>query len=498
MVPIQDSRCHSRSTGSVVATFCARLMICAVALCAAGRIVSSTPAMAQSSATCVATISWTDPPPATPPADVCATTGVIDKKDFYALSWQLFKFLVWPASDQRGKPDADKKITDPGPRTFESLKADWETFLPDARQPADWKVYPDIAEPCTNHPAIGPGTLVLASFNKFGSLREVINPGLDNFLIAQNRTYVRYAVGYNQTVFDKIQKEGLYNRDNVSGIGDAPRGQPIPDPGRQNDGALTVKSAWVELPKGGPNHIDPSRFYFRDALIQDPGSTECRLATVGLVGLHIVYKTPSRPQWIWSTFEHVDNVREPDSSPGAHFTFNDGNPDHHMTAEPEPDFQIPRPAGANGPGVPPRAFQVERLQRIEAEVLMVNSTQQSALGSLGSVWKNYKLVMTQWPIFASSPTAGADASQPSCSIRNGSATVNTTMETFHQTSLSSCFVERTCMGCHEHARKTDYVFSILLQPNRPPNLPTMPASQDARAVAIKQLEDLLQKSKSTH
>lgn len=497
MVPIQDSRCQSRFTESVVAVFCACLMTWAAALCAAGWIVSATPATAQSSATCAETMSWTDPPSATPPADVCATSGAIDDKDFYALSWQLFKFLVWPASDQRGKPDASKKITDAGPPTFVSLKGDWEIFLKDARQPADWNVYPATAEPCGNHPSISRGALVLASSNKFGNLKEVFEPGLDSFLIAQNQTYVRYGVGYNETVFNKIKEERLFIRDIVSGIPDAPPGRLISDLGKLNDGALTVKSAWIELPKGGPNHIDPSRFYVTDALIQDPdeNKTDCRVATVGLVGLHIVYKTPSRPQWIWSTFEHVDNVPEPTPSPDAHFTFNDGNPDHHMTDAPEPDFQIPRPAGANGPGVPPRAFQVERLQRIEAEVLAANSAQQSALGSLGSVWKNYKLVMTQWPRLASSPTAGADSAKPSCSIRAGSATVNTAMETFHQTSLSHCFVERTCMGCHEKARKTDYVFSILLEPNRPPNPATTPSGPDARAVAIKQLEDLLQRSK---
>ena len=45
-----------------------------------------------------------------PPADVCSASGLIADKDFYALSWQLFKFLVWPASDQRGKPVADDCI----------------------------------------------------------------------------------------------------------------------------------------------------------------------------------------------------------------------------------------------------------------------------------------------------------------------------------------------------------------------------------------------------
>jgi hypothetical protein len=496
MASRRKNRCQSRPTVFEVAGLYARLICCAVTLCVPAWIVVSTAATAQDRLACVQGVSWTDPPLAAPPVDVCGTSSNTDATSFYTLSWELFKFLVWPASNERGKPDTTKKITDAGPRTFETLKTDWETFLPDARRPADWNVYPSVAEPCSNHTAVGPGALVLASFNKFGILSEVFRPGLDNFLVAQNRTYVRYLAGYNETVFSKIQNEGLYDADVVRLIPGTERGKPVPDRGRVDDGALIVKSAWIELPTEGPNHIDPSRFYVRDdALIQELDSGECRIATVGLVGLHVVYKTPSRPQWIWSTFEHVDNVPEADQESGRQFTFNNGHPTDHQTTDPEPDFQIPRPDGFNGPGVPPRAFQVERLQQIQRSVLIANEAQQGALGSLGSVWQNYKLVMTQWPGFPFAPNRGADAfPQPPCSARNGLAAVNTTMETFHQTQ-SHCFLERTCMGCHEVARKTDFVFSITLHPHHRPGPPTLPAVPDSRALAIRQLQDFLQLGK---
>src|SRR5262249_23558802 len=45
--------------------------------------------------------------------------------------------------------------------------------------------------------------------------------------------------------------------------------------------------------------------------------------TVGLTGLHIVTKTPTHPQGIWSTFEHIDNVPAPQA--GRPFTFNNGD-----------------------------------------------------------------------------------------------------------------------------------------------------------------------------
>ena len=69
------------------------------------------------------------------------------------------------------------------------------------------------------------------------------------------------------------------------------------------------------------------------------GGLRARLTgcAAALVGLHIVYKTPSRPQWIWSTFRHVDNVPELDDRSGRSFTFHNGDPSTHMTDEPEPE-----------------------------------------------------------------------------------------------------------------------------------------------------------------
>lgn len=333
----------------------AGLTSCAVALCLTGWIAASEPAMAQTAVACSQDPSWGDPPSA--PIDVCGR-GESVSSDFYALSWQIFKFLVWPAaSGLRGIPDTTRKITDMrGQRTFETLKADWEIFLPKADQPAAWDNYPNVAGPCRNHPNIKPGALVLASFHEFGNLKEG-EPKLGHLLVAQNRTYVRYQAAYNKNVFDTILKNRLYDASVVGTIPTPQPGAPVPDVAKQPDGALTVKSAWIELPskrEALQNYFDPSRFYFRrDAWVQDPQKGTCRMARVGLVGLHFVYKTPSRPQWIWSTFEHVDNVPEPPPHPGRSYTFNNGNLSAHMSSAPEPDFLIPRPAGSSGPGVPP-------------------------------------------------------------------------------------------------------------------------------------------------
>jgi hypothetical protein len=97
--------------------------------------------------------------------------------------------------------------------------------------------------------------------------------------------------------------------------------------------------------------------------------------------------------------------------------------------------------------------------------------------------------MTQWPGFPSAPDHGTPKvlPTPSCGGRGTTATVNTTMETFFQT-LPNCQLFLTCMGCHDAARNTDFIWSIRFNPYHPV---TMLRSAE-RVRAIKELQDLLQ------
>src|SRR5437763_13489978 len=68
---------------------------------------------------------------------------------------------------------------------------------------------------------------------------------------------------------------------------------------------MELKASWVALP-------DPSQWrYFKTskAYIVGPDPKILpRLVTVGLVGLHIIHKTAKAPQFVWATFEHVNNA----------------------------------------------------------------------------------------------------------------------------------------------------------------------------------------------
>src|SRR5262249_10890386 len=124
----------------------------------------------------------------------------------------------------------------------------------------------------------------------------------------------------------------------------------MPFPSFPNN-SIDIKAAWMDM-TGVPNR---QRYYTRTAWVLNEFTSPptCTQITVGLVGLHIVQKTMSRPEWIWSTFEQIDNVVG--SSPGP-FNYHDGSGTHMPLTNPDP-FQIPAPPN-------PTIFNVERITPI--------------------------------------------------------------------------------------------------------------------------------------
>jgi hypothetical protein len=75
-------------------------------------------------------------------------------------------------------------------------------------------------------------------------------------------------------------------------------------------GGLEIKAAWLSVTD--PDNAKWKKYKISTALLYDPSTQDCSHSTIALVGLHIIHKTASQPQWIWATFEHVDNA--PDTS----------------------------------------------------------------------------------------------------------------------------------------------------------------------------------------
>ena len=433
------------------------------------------------------------------PVDVCIPDGFggnpIQFFDDY--SWRAFISMVWPAaSGRRGMPDTSKDLsTSNVPLVFETLKSDWEVFQPMGAAPAPATDPPAVSwnkfagtNPCGS--PVGFDDLVLASFSKFGDLGEAgdkkQNP-LVHALPAQNGTWVRYLTSFNQVEYTQIVNGKLYLVSSLQ------------KPVVFQSGALDVKSAWVDM-TGFPA-AQAARYYKRSALVKDPSAqpgAACTSITVGLVGLHIVQKTPSRPQWIWSSFEQVDNVPGTAGVTGP-FGFNDGK----GTASPLQATPLVDPNGGFPPNdfKNPKIYNVVRVQPIHTSTQTTNTHYQQALA--GTVWRFYELVMTQWPL-QKSPPAPIPPSQnglPANTFPGVGANTsfsNTTLETWDQNSVFT----GGCMACHTKTQSaTDFLWSVEINafdPKVPANsMMALTASRTLRKPRSKperELMDLLRSS----
>jgi hypothetical protein len=402
------------------------------------------------------------------PADVCIPSNFNSNPIafFDDFSWRSFVAMVWPVQQgMRGVPDASKIIGSPGPLVFETFKAEWEVFQPSPdgssppSPPSAWESYdgqnpcptsrgsavgfsPDLTYPIFGSASlkVGFGDVVLASFSKFGNLGQAAGFGsLVGPLPAQNGVYTRYSTYFNQIEYNQILSQGLYLRANFPSSGAT----------TFQDGAIDIKASWMDM----TNVPNPQRYYTRTAWVMNPFAAPtptCTQTTVGLVGLHIVRKTPSRPQWIWSTFEHVDNV--PGGTSAAPFAYNRGDGTPMPPSNPNP---FP-------PNASPIVFNAQRLKPIHASTANTNIHYRAALQGMGGPWQFYQLVMTQWPV-SIPPSLPVDPSLPGTPANTFpgnnaiSAFSNVTLETFDQNNIIT-----GCMNCHNTAKdETDFVFSLM-------------------------------------
>ena len=344
-----------------------------------------------------------------PPADVSAQLPQYAAEQlpfFDSYSWKAFAALVCDGST--GQRDFAGPRTGDGPRIFETYKSAWEIFhAGTVTTDFDRREDPRY-NPCG--PQASDGALIIASPTKFVDIEEVGLAGVFfGPLPAQNHTYVHYLTQFNRQSFDYLTKVLAANT--TTGIN-----FPV--------GSLNVKSAWVEM-----SGLDAKRFYTRKAWIRTSASG-CTETTVGLVGLHIVQKTPLNPNWIWSTFEQVDNAPD-DPGPAcksvAPHTFHNSKCDRMPTP---PNIPSNDPYAA-----PKNVYNVVRAPFISTLTGKANGAYQAKLAN--SVWKNYELVMTQWQLPNSAHTF------PDIET-SASAFANTVMETFLQGGKQAL----TCMACH--------------------------------------------------
>ena len=250
------------------------------------------------------------------PADISDPNGVEVQKQYDCLSWLTFIALNWPAEKGcRGVPDRDAPFTKSGgPRVWETYKAIFEIFQSQDPfwDPSDqkWNDSPQAIE-CSG---MANGKKITHRTTKAPIGQNVENEFLEALstgfgtLTDQAGNLLRYEVRLNRDIYEFIIDNGYAITGNYSYNGPiTSEGLFLPDntTGFTGQGTMEIKAAWKVLTE----QDDPKRYYTSEAVIFDPeSSTPCSEATLGLVGLHITHKNFNAPQWVWATFEHVDNV----------------------------------------------------------------------------------------------------------------------------------------------------------------------------------------------
>jgi hypothetical protein len=240
-------------------------------------------------------------------------------------------------------------------------------------------------------------------------------------LTDQHGDLARFEIRINKTIFDAIVANTYYNIEGQN------RAQFVSFP----PGVMEVKAAWRVMTAADTPQVK-ARFARRDAWVYtaaSPGQpASCRKQEVGLVGLHMSRKTAGRPQWIWSTFEQVDNVPPFNAAvpAGRTLPYSFNNP----ACAPA---KCPPNASTEKDGKPTSVpTQVTRVVNIGQIAQQANPLWQRALAAVpGSPYQYYKLIDVQWPQTPNQKPAG----NPTPGL-----VANTTMETY--------VAQSSCLNCH--------------------------------------------------
>lgn len=463
------------SLGLVTAVSC--LVVAAVSLGTAA------PARAQV-AGCFTTPTMDPTDPTFLAGDISAFTTTQQTVDCFA--WQAFIAMNWPVAqawpedpDAAGEPDRTASAAtfglprtsaeqDPDPVVWETFKRTQDIFNPNSPQPpAPWGVLPSMPASCKAAGA-RPDDKILLQHAK-ADTTGIGNPdrfmqATDNWLSDQNRKLVWYELLTNRAEFAAIDANKWYLTSGQKASLESPQGLSLPtgvapsgsvQPWNQL-GAMELKAAWRVL-TGHPDLW--SRYYTVSGWTHDPVTDECTQEVLGLAGLHIIQKTQRFNNFMWSTFEQVDNApsSNDDPAPPHGWAFYDADCAANGTCISSTGDACAKAIEAEGEGqtnVPPpdpAPIPVKRCYPVgDADQLAeLNTAMQKMFADAtggASVFQYYELVNVLWPEtpLPAPPAGAATPLDTSTMTRAGGVPVaNTSMETFRQ--------DLECTSCHAYA-----------------------------------------------
>ncbi len=409
----------------------------------------------------------------------------LEKRPFFDnFSWESFIALNWPAKPgSRGVPDQPDnanvffKAPNGTPVVWGTYKDSSELFGQKNQRPTPWDSNDIPISPCPN----ASGQKMLIFITKGDTPLMQTKQAFSFPLVDQQGNYVYYDIRYDQAQYNFIRGQDndptswLYLLKNLAPKENAQFGVQVPMSTTTPPmlGSIMLKAAWrIKTDKD-----DANRFYSTSAQIFNPATQKCTPASVLLVGLHIAHKVDPFTEWVWSTFEQVDNV-PPDATDGPTppappngYSFNNGTD----TPKTVGGYNYKPPVPPSVPGQPapsPSPVQVTRVNPIPttpagSSTREINTYYQQLLK--GTVWQYYQLVVTQWPV-----NPGIGAGFPFMLMENGgvypqnagdafpvNGAVNTTMETYFQTQGDAAGAGgNSCMSCHYRAGQSDFSWGL--------------------------------------
>lgn len=418
-------------------------------------------------------------------------------QEFNMFSWQSFVAIFWPR-DKNGKPMP--KFNDQGQSTWMGWKESFEVYREDGGVPAPWGSLRTAESSMYDASMLKEPNIRIFLSGKTPTGTTVADETDQAFageLFDQNGNLVYYEVLMNQEEFNYIVQNKLYNINGQleftrnGAIADFPKG----DYKNKQVGAIEIKFAWKIL----TDKDYKERYYTTTGLVPDQNTNQFVKKELGMIGFHISQKTPTASQWVWSTFEHIDNLDQ-NTMPGKdgkeiviHPTLTDPNCEIcpvNVDARGGGNSSVfgQTPHGnvwkVNSGGRDTTQYyadstvlktQAKRMVDIPQRVKQINEMMKAYFKSQNSVWQYYQLIDTQFPLDQNVPPApntAKDYNVPESVINkpggnpNLALLTNITMETFFQKGNQSAdnlienanyispikiFGTESCMGCHSSA-----------------------------------------------
>jgi hypothetical protein len=413
--------------------------------------------------------------------------------DFY--SWRTFIALNSPAdstSIEQASPETPTKWED-----MDNFKQLLDVMLTADLQPPKWPT--DRQGMITERDRLAPKECKALREDRKYHDRMIVKMIEESFnepfktgpLIDQQGRYAIFDILMNREMFNYITANHLNTKagqaENADLAVDFPAGhndQPAQvgkPPEAHTLGAFMLKVSWKILSEA---EKESKTFHTVDALVLMPPNASwpdaarpCLPETLGLVGFHAVHKTTGRPQWIWTTFEHVKNApdREEVAAKDLHGPYNFFNGDCNNNC-PVVNATPPRPWDPNAAlELSFRADNSYKSQIVRETPLTdaakhMNTIFHSLLPP-SSVWQNYVLISTQWPsAFATHCTSLHSLSQldPKTDfVKQPDMTcspaptylANSTLETYSQADSNADapdtpavpLATSSCIACHSNA-----------------------------------------------